>query len=104
MDNPLPTFGMIVTYLAWVLVVGPTYMRDRKPLQLTRTLFYYNLFQVLLSAYMFYEVSYIPFVFVRLDVLGLRLRGVFVSAFDGRLGERLQFNMRTGRLLRRRAF
>lgn len=56
MDNPLPTIGMVGTYLAWVLVVGPTYMRDRKPLQLTKTLFYYNLFQVLLSAYMFYEV------------------------------------------------
>ncbi|XP_062555234.1 elongation of very long chain fatty acids protein 7-like [Armigeres subalbatus] len=55
MDNPLPTFGMVVAYLAWVLVIGPTYMRDRKPMQLTRTLFYYNLFQVMLSAYMFYE-------------------------------------------------
>ncbi|KAL1396024.1 hypothetical protein pipiens_010811 [Culex pipiens pipiens] len=55
MDNPLPTIGMIYAYLAWVLVVGPTYMRDRKPMQLTNTLFYYNLFQVALSAYMFYE-------------------------------------------------
>ncbi|KXJ77954.1 hypothetical protein RP20_CCG006019 [Aedes albopictus] len=63
MDNPLPTFGMIVTYLAWVLVVGPTYMRDRKPLQLTRTLFYYNLFQVLLSAYMFYEMFNLCYVY-----------------------------------------
>lgn len=58
MDNPLPTIGMIYAYLAWVLVVGPTYMRDRKPMQLTNTLFYYNLFQVALSAYMFYEVCY----------------------------------------------
>lgn len=57
MDNPLPTFSMIWMYLAWVLVIGPTYMRDRKPLQLTTTLFYYNAFQVALSAYMFYEVS-----------------------------------------------
>ncbi|XP_058463970.1 elongation of very long chain fatty acids protein AAEL008004 [Malaya genurostris] len=55
MGNPLPTLWMVTTYLAWVLVIGPTYMRDRKPMQLTRTLFYYNLFQVLLSAYMFYE-------------------------------------------------
>ncbi|XP_055594233.1 elongation of very long chain fatty acids protein AAEL008004-like [Uranotaenia lowii] len=55
MDNPLPTLTMIGTYLAWVLIVGPTYMRDRKPLQLTSTLFYYNLFQVFLSAYMFVE-------------------------------------------------
>nr|XP_040231391.2 elongation of very long chain fatty acids protein AAEL008004 [Anopheles coluzzii] len=55
MDNPLPTVGMVLTYLAWVLIIGPTYMRDRKPMQLTNTLFYYNLGQVLLSAYMFYE-------------------------------------------------
>ncbi|XP_058117495.1 elongation of very long chain fatty acids protein AAEL008004-like [Anopheles ziemanni] len=55
MDNPLPTLGMILTYLVWVLIIGPTYMRDRKPMQLTNTLFYYNLFQVVLSGYMFYE-------------------------------------------------
>ncbi|XP_058054891.1 elongation of very long chain fatty acids protein AAEL008004-like [Anopheles bellator] len=55
MDNPLPTLGMVLTYLVWVVIIGPTYMRDRKPMQLTNTLFYYNLGQVLLSAYMFYE-------------------------------------------------
>ncbi|XP_050097079.1 elongation of very long chain fatty acids protein AAEL008004-like [Anopheles aquasalis] len=55
MDNPLPTIGMVLTYLVWVIIIGPTYMRDRKPMQLTNTLFYYNLGQVLLSAYMFYE-------------------------------------------------
>ncbi|XP_053670350.1 elongation of very long chain fatty acids protein AAEL008004-like [Anopheles nili] len=55
MDNPLPTLGMVLTYLVWVLIIGPTYMRDRKPMQLTNTLFYYNFGQVLLSAYMFYE-------------------------------------------------
>uniref|UniRef100_A0A182N3Y3 Elongation of very long chain fatty acids protein n=1 Tax=Anopheles dirus TaxID=7168 RepID=A0A182N3Y3_9DIPT len=60
MDNPLPTLGMVLTYLVWVLIIGPTYMRDRKPMQLTNTLFYYNLGQVLLSAYMFYEVDRNP--------------------------------------------
>lgn len=57
MDNPLPTFGMVIAYLAWVLVIGPIYMRDRKPMQLRNTLILYNAGQVLLSAYMFYEVS-----------------------------------------------
>lgn len=55
MENPLPTLGMVITYLAWVLVVGPIYMRDRKPFQLRSTLIYYNAAQVLLSGYMFYE-------------------------------------------------
>lgn len=46
---------MVLTYLAWVMVVGPIYMRDRKPFQLRNTLIYYNAAQVLLSGYMFYE-------------------------------------------------
>lgn len=56
MDNPLPTLGMVATYLAWVLVIGPIYMRDRKPMDVKSTIIYYNAGQVLLSAYMFYEV------------------------------------------------
>lgn len=59
MDNPLPTLGMVITYLAWVLVIGPIYMRDRKPTNLKNTLIAYNAGQVLLSGYMFYEVGLI---------------------------------------------
>uniref|UniRef100_A0A182NK47 Elongation of very long chain fatty acids protein n=1 Tax=Anopheles dirus TaxID=7168 RepID=A0A182NK47_9DIPT len=55
MDNPLPTLGMIIIYLLWVLLIGPMYMRDRKPMDLRRVIIFYNLFQVLLSGYMFYE-------------------------------------------------
>lgn len=55
MDNPLTTLGMVLTYLSWVMVIGPIYMRDRKPLSLRSTLIYYNAGQVLLSSYMFYE-------------------------------------------------
>lgn len=57
MDNPLYTFGLVGIYLSWVLVLGPLFMRDRKPFQLRRTLVIYNAFQVAISAYMFYEVS-----------------------------------------------
>lgn len=57
MNSPLPTLGMVATYLAWVLVIGPIYMRDRKPMNIKNTIIVYNAFQVLLSAYMFYEVS-----------------------------------------------
>lgn len=56
MDTPIPTAAFIIVYLAWVVVIGPLYMRDRKPYNLRNTLIYYNAFQVILSAYMFYEV------------------------------------------------
>jgi len=55
MDTPIPTVGMIIAYLAWVLVLGPIYMRDKKPIDLKNTLILYNAGQVLLSSYMFYE-------------------------------------------------
>lgn len=56
MDTPIPTAAFIIAYLSWVVVLGPLFMRDRKPFGLKNTLIYYNAFQVLLSAYMFYEV------------------------------------------------
>lgn len=56
MDTPIPTIGMVIAYLAWVLVLGPIYMRDKKPINLRNALIFYNAGQVLLSAYMFYEV------------------------------------------------
>lgn len=56
MDTPIPTLTLVIGYLSWVLVVGPIYMRDRKPVNLRNTLIVYNAGQVLLSAYMFYEV------------------------------------------------
>lgn len=59
MNNPLPTIGMSVTYLTWVLIIGPIYMRDRKPMDIKNIIIIYNAFQVLLSAYMFFEVSII---------------------------------------------
>jgi hypothetical protein len=55
-DTPLPTIALCLIYLAWVMVIGPYYMRDKKPYSLRNTLIYYNAFQVFLSAYMFYEV------------------------------------------------
>lgn len=57
MNNPLPTLGMVATYLTWVLIIGPIYMRDRKPMDIKNLIIFYNAFQVALSAYMFYEVS-----------------------------------------------
>lgn len=63
-DNPLPTIALVLTYLAVVVVIGPFYMRDRKPFKLKNTLIYYNAFQVLLSGYMFYEVRITIYFFI----------------------------------------
>lgn len=56
-DNPIPTVALVLIYLATVMVIGPFWMRDRKPFNLKNTLIYYNAFQVILSGYMFYEVG-----------------------------------------------
>ena len=56
-DTPLPTVAMVVVYLGFVMVAGPLWMANRKPFQIQNTLVGYNALQVLLSSYMFYEVS-----------------------------------------------
>lgn len=56
-DNPIPTVALVLIYLSIVMVIGPLWMRDRKPFNLKNTLIYYNAFQVVLSGYMFYEVG-----------------------------------------------
>lgn len=38
-------------------VLGPRLMENRKPFQLKNTLIVYNFFQVIFSAWLFYEVS-----------------------------------------------
>lgn len=64
MDSPFPTLAMVVVYLLTVVIIGPSIMANRKPFQLNKILVYYNAFQVVYSAIMFYEVS------VRLNVTG----------------------------------
>ena len=50
---------MVVAYLSFVMVVGPLWMANRKPFKIKNILVGYNAAQVLLSSYMFYEVSYL---------------------------------------------
>ncbi|CAH0554789.1 unnamed protein product [Brassicogethes aeneus] len=54
-DSILPVLTMAVIYLLFVLKLGPKLMENRKPFEIKNVLIFYNLFQVLLSAYMFYE-------------------------------------------------
>lgn len=92
MDTPIPTVAMVIAYLAWVLIVGPIYMADRKPIDLKNTLILYNAGQVLLSAYMFYEVSVVGLSFFNRN---LPMFHAFVAAFNGWLGTRIQFHVPT---------
>ncbi|XP_065505968.1 very long chain fatty acid elongase 7-like isoform X2 [Caloenas nicobarica] len=52
--SPLPVMFLFASYL-FVLVLGPFYMRQRKPLKLRGLLIAYNLAMMTLSSYMFYE-------------------------------------------------
>ena len=56
MQSPFPSLGLCLAYLA-MCFAGPRLMAGREPYQLKPLLIFYNLAMVLLSAYMFYEVS-----------------------------------------------
>jgi hypothetical protein len=62
MSSPLHTLGICMGYVYFVKVLGPRFMENRKPFQLKSILIFYNLFQVLFSAWLFYEVSSTPFI------------------------------------------
>ena len=66
-DTPLPSLILVLIYLSWVMVIGPFYMRDKKPFNLKSTLIYYNAFQVLLSGYMFVEVPSADYYYLTLS-------------------------------------
>ncbi|XP_031349785.1 elongation of very long chain fatty acids protein AAEL008004-like isoform X2 [Photinus pyralis] len=55
MSSPFYTLGICLTYVYIVKVLGPRVMENRKPFQLKNVLIAYNLFQVIFSAWIFYE-------------------------------------------------
>lgn len=57
MGSPLPTLCICLSYVYLVKVLGPKLMENRKPFELKRVLIYYNLFQVVFSSWLFYEVA-----------------------------------------------
>lgn len=56
MSSPLPTLFLCLSYVFIVKVAGPNYMKDRKPMNIRGFLIVYNLFQVVLSTWIFVEV------------------------------------------------
>jgi len=57
MSGPFPTLLVCLSYVFLVKVLGPRFMENRKPFQLKNTLIVYNLFQVLFSMWLFYEIG-----------------------------------------------
>lgn len=56
MRGPLPTLIICLTYAFIVKYVGPKLMENRKPFDLKNTMIVYNVIEVILSSYIFYEV------------------------------------------------
>lgn len=56
-SSPLPGVTILAAYLYFTLSWGPRYMANRKPFKLEGILIAYNFIQVIVSAYIFYEVS-----------------------------------------------
>ncbi|XP_055640202.1 elongation of very long chain fatty acids protein 7 [Toxorhynchites rutilus septentrionalis] len=49
MGSPIPVLAIAALYLSFVLHLGPRWMRNRKPLEMKRTLILYNATQVVFS-------------------------------------------------------
>lgn len=57
MSSPFPTLFTCLLYVFIVKVAGPHYMKNRKPIKLRNILVAYNAFQVIFSAWIFYELG-----------------------------------------------
>ncbi|CAK1603820.1 unnamed protein product [Parnassius mnemosyne] len=57
MKSPVPLLFLSITYLLFVLKLGPKVMKLRQPLQLKKVITVYNLFQVAYSCFLFFIIS-----------------------------------------------
>lgn len=57
MQSPLPTLALCLFYAFFSKSLAPRLMENRKPMDLRKTLVFYNLFQTIFSTWIFYEVS-----------------------------------------------
>ena len=56
MNSVLPTLAIVLTYLAFVFF-GQKWMKSKQAFELRQLMFVYNFFQVVVCAYITYEVS-----------------------------------------------
>ncbi|KAJ3626133.1 hypothetical protein MTP99_016651 [Tenebrio molitor] len=57
MSSPISTIAISLAYIYFAKFLGPQLMKNRKPFQLKKVILVYNLLQVLLSTYLFYEMG-----------------------------------------------
>ena len=72
MNSPLPTFFICCGYLLFVTLIGPSFMKYRKPLNLKAFRIFYDLFQVVFSLYLFtqvYTYTYNNFLLVKENII-----------------------------------
>lgn len=53
MGSPLPILSLVASYVYFVKIWGPNYMRDRKPYQIKHWIIAYNIFMVLANGWFF---------------------------------------------------
>lgn len=57
MSSPLPAMAICLAYIFIVKVLGPKFMENRPAYDLRRVLLFYNLFQIVVNVWVFYELS-----------------------------------------------
>ncbi|KAF8783205.1 Elongation of very long chain fatty acids like protein [Argiope bruennichi] len=58
LKNPTVAVSIITAYLSFIFLVGPAFMKNRKPYTLRKTLIVYNFLQSALNAYVTYEALF----------------------------------------------
>lgn len=57
LGSPFPVLGVIACYVYFVKILGPKIMENRKPYDLSKVIYVYNIFQVFLNLYIGSVVS-----------------------------------------------
>jgi elongation of very long chain fatty acids protein 1 len=63
MKTPLPFLVMFVVYLAVILKIAPAYMKNRKPMNISTLIRFYNVFQVAACTYLVVKFHSLGFSF-----------------------------------------
>ncbi|CAB1314243.1 unnamed protein product [Coregonus sp. 'balchen'] len=64
MQSPVNMSAILLTYIFFVLVAGPRFMANRKPLQLKEAMITYNFSMVALNAFIVYEMVRVAWLFL----------------------------------------
>lgn len=83
MESPLPTLLIVASYVYIVKIYGPRAMKERPAYDLKVFLVVYNLSQVVLSAYIFYEVRFFGLASLEFDSLTMKCFQFFFSGWNG---------------------